>query len=546
VGIFLFFIVDPKVTNLIFYSKVNRLVKIGWIVVISIIKLLLGNRSSKYRASNDPDASLEDAPISKELSNNVNHLQQLFNLTPDLIIRKIQLDQAGASAALVYLEGLVDKELINNNIVRELINGTPDQHFRLHEVSAGNNRMASDWNQVEAAILQGDSVLFVDGQPKAYIYDTKGWPQRAVEDSRIEASLRGAHQGFVETGSQNIALIRRYIPNRELKIKELTVGQRGKSKISILYLADVAHLEVLEELEMRIKRIDVDAIMNTGELAEFIEDNPYSPFPQFILTERPDTAASNVLQGRYVIVVDRSPSVLVAPANFISFFQSVDDYSSRWLIASFIRLLRFFALFIALFLPSTYVAFISFNYEVIPVQFILSIAETRARVPFPPFIEAILMEITLEMMREAGIRLPAPIGQTVGIVGGIIIGQAAVQAGLVSNIMVIVVASTAIASFIIPNYDMGAAIRLLRFPMMLLASMFGIVGIVTGGIVLIAHFVSLESMGTPYGSPLAPWRFVDMKDVFIRLPIWTMSKRPKSTGAVQSVRQNSHRGGEDS
>ncbi|WP_082361000.1 spore germination protein [Bacillus sp. FJAT-28004] len=510
------------------------------------MKFFRGNRKSKYRIPNHSASTLQDPPLSNVMSANIEYLKQLFTLTPDLIIRQIQTDQEGNSTTLVYLEGLVNKEYIHNNILHELINGSPEQYNRLPEVSVGKIRIEWSWDEIENAILQGNSVLFVEGQPKVYVYDTKGWPQRAVEDSRIEASLRGAHQSFVETGSQNIALIRRYIPNRELKIKELSVGQRGKIKLSIMYLADVANPELLKELEKRINLIDIDAIMNTGELAEFIEDNPFSPFPQVILTEKPDTTASHILQGRFAVVVDRSPTVLIAPVNFITFFQSVDDYNSRWLIASFIRLLRFFALFIALFLPSAYIAFISFNYEVIPVQLILSIAETRSRVPFPPIIEAIVMEIVLEMMREAGIRLPAMIGQTIGIVGGIIIGQAAVQAGIVSNFMVIVVSTTAIASFIIPNYDMGASIRLLRFPMMILASMFGIVGIVTGAMILVVHFVSLESLGTPYGSPLAPWRYVEMKDVFVRFPIWSMLKRPKSTMPSQSIRQKNHREDEDS
>jgi len=504
--------------------------------MLSFFKLLKGIQKTKYHKSNNP---VETASLSNKLSANLDNLKLLFNLTPDLIIRNISMDDAGTSTALVYLSGLVNKSLINDNILRELIHCTPEkQDGGKVKVSAAEFRMETEWEQVVQAILQGDSVLFVDGLSNVYIFDTKGWPQRAIEDSAVEASLRGAHQGFVETGSQNIALIRRYIPNLQLKIKEYTTGERGRTKISILYLADVANPELLEKLETRIKQIHTEAILNTGELAEFIEDNPYSPFPQFLVTERPDTVASHLLQGRFAVVVDLSPNVLIAPATFVSFFQSIDDYSTRWLIATFIRCLRFLALIIALFLPAMYIALISFNYEVIPIQFILSIAETRARVPFPPIMEAILMEVTIEMMREAGIRLPAPIGQTVGIVGGIIIGQAAVQAGIVSNIMVIVVASTAIASFIIPNYDMGASIRLLRFPIMLLASMFGMVGIICSAIALVAHFVTLESLGTPYGSPLAPWRFTDMKDVFTRFPLWAMNRRPTNSRPVQSDRMD--------
>lgn len=277
--------------------------------------------------------------------------------------------------------------------------------------------------------------------------------------------------------------------------------------------------------------------MNTGELAELIEDNPYSLFPQFVLTERPDSVASQILQGRCVVVVDRSPSVLVAPVGFFSYFQNIDDYSSRWSIATFLRLLRLFAFITAAFLPAVYIGIVSYHFEIIPMKLLLTLGESRGQVPFPPFVEAIIMEITLEMLREAGVRLPAPVGQTVGIVGGIVLGQAVVQAGLISNVMVIVVAFTAISSFILPNYDMVAAVRLIRFGLMILASLFGFVGIIVGLMVMIAHLLTLKSLGMPYGTPFAPVRFSDWKDTLIRAPLWLMKKRPTSTLPLQDIRQ---------
>lgn len=508
------------------------------------LKLLKGRRSSQHhQASNDSNLQkkdIEDYVLYFDLSQNTEQLQQLFSQAPDLVIRRFQIAASKFEAAVVYLAGLTDKNSIHNHVLKPLMHSSFDPNKEL-PITLGEVEIIDTWSQIENAILEGDSVLLINGQITGYRLDTKGWPQREVTDPQNEISLKGAHQGFVETGSQNIALIRRYIPQPELILKEITIGARGKTKATVLYLKDVASEEVLKELETRIQNIKVDAVINTGELVEFIEDNPYSPFPQFILTERPDSAVSQILQGRFAVIVDRSPSVLIAPANFMSFFQAVDDYSTRWLVTSFIRLLRFVAFIIALFLPATYVAFISFNFEVIPMQLFLSIAESRTRVPFSPMMEAFLMELTLEMMREAAVRLPTPIGQTVGIVGGIIIGQAAVQAGIVSNIMIIVVAVTAIASFIVPNYDMGSAIRWLRFPMMLSAAMFGFVGIVIGWMTLIAHLVSLESLGTPYGSPLAPFQFADMKDAFMRFPLWTMKSRPKGARATQSIRQGKNR-----
>lgn len=484
-----------------------------------------------------PGRNAEQRSLYPELTQNIEELKRLFPASPDLVVYRFAIGRQEMQAALVYLDGLTDKNSINNDVLRPLMYGARETADSFPPPTIGSVRTGSDWSSIETAVHYGESVLFIEGKPEAWIYDTKGWPQRAIEDPQLESSLKGAHQGFVETGLQNIALIRRYLPDRELRITTHSIGRRSKTQVWIMYLEDVAHPEVLKELQSRIDRLDIDAVINTGELAERIEDNSFSPFPQFNMTERPDSAVSHMLQGRFVVVVDRSPCVIVAPSVFTAFFQSVDDYSSRWLIASFIRLLRFTAFLVALFLPAMYIAFISFNYEVIPLELFLSIAESRERVPFPPLLEAMLMEITLEMIREAGIRLPAPIGQSIGMVGGIIVGQAAVQAHVVSNIMVIIVASTAIASFIIPSYDMGTAVRLLRFPMMLLASLFGIIGLIVGLMMLTAHLVALESLGTPYGSPLAPFRWADMKDTFIRFPLWAMIKRPKSARAIQSDRQ---------
>jgi spore germination protein len=480
--------------------------------------------------------------ISPLLLENIAEIQNIFSETPDLVVKNFVIKQTNSPAALVYLSGLTDTKTINNHILSPLLfeADKEEKDFEV-QVSVGDVKEKKTWQEIESAILQGNSVLFIDKENKASIFDTQGWPQRGIEDTTIESSLRGEHLGFTETGSTNIALIRRHIQNRELKMREITVGARGNLKLTIMYLADVAKPEVIKELVDRLNKIDVDSILNSASLAEYIEDNPYSPFPQLFLTERPDFAAAEILQGRIVTVVDRSPNVLIGPATFEIFFKSMDDYGARWLVASFIRLMRYFGFIVAVFLPATYIAVIAFHFEIIPLKLLLSIGASRERVPFPPFIEAIVMEITLEMLREAGIRLPAKIGQTVGIVGGIVIGQAAVEAGIVSNIMVIVVALTAIASFIIPNYDMGAAIRMLRFPMMIAASLFGFIGLTVGLMTLIAHFIALESLGTPYGSPIAPLRFPDWKDLFIRFPEWSILKRPESTRAIQRLKAKSNR-----
>lgn len=502
-----------------------------------------GTKSSQQQ--NNP---LLHQEINTDLIANITEIHRIFSDTPDLVIRKLVIRQTSQKGALVYLSGISDSKSIFNHILHPLIfEDTKDSENADLWVSLGHIKEAKSWLELENAILNGECVLLVDENPVVYIYETPSYPKRAIEDTPIESSLAGAHVGFTETGSENVALIRKQIHNRELKIKEITIGKRGKSKISLMYLADVVNMEALKELEERIRKVDRDSILNAGALAEYIEDAPYSPFPQLLLTERPDFAASEILQGRIVTVVDRSPSVIIAPVTFDTFFKTIDDYSLRWMVASFIRLLRYFGFFIAIFLPAIYIAIISFHFEIIPLKLLLSIGVSRERIPFPPYIEAFIMELTLEMLREAGIRLPAKIGQTVGIVGGIVIGQAAVEAGIVSNIMVIVVALTAIASFIIPNYEMSSAIRILRFPMMILASLFGFVGIAIGLMILLGHFVEMESLGKSYSVPYAPIRLQDWKDLFIRFPHWSIKKRPISANASQLKKGSSNRSeGEDS
>ncbi|MFD1957493.1 spore germination protein [Paenibacillus thailandensis] len=489
---------------------------------------------------NQPEAAGQAGNITSSLEECLTAIGRMFTDTPDLIIRRLVIKQTGEQAAIVYLEDLTDRLALNQHVLAplQLEAGNPNGDF---VTTVGYVKPHTEWNYIKQSIMLGDSVLFIEGRGEAYLLDTKGWPQRAIEDPQQEPSLKGAHQGFVETGSQNIAMIRRYIPNIELKMKRHVVGKRGQTVVSILYLEDVVNPDVLQKLEQRIQAIDVDAIINTGELGEFIEDSPFALMPQLILTERPDTAASQILQGRCVVVVDGSPTVLVAPVTFLAFFQTVDDYSTRWSISTFLRLLRLFAFFAAVFLPGIYIAVISFHFEIIPVRLLMTLGESRGQVPFPPFVEALIMELTLEMLREAGVRLPAPIGQTSAIVGGIVIGQAVVQAGLISNVMVIVVAFTAIASFIMPNQDMVAAVRLMRFLMMMLATWFGFVGLVIGLMTLVGRLISLNSLDMPYSTPIAPFRSADWKDTFLRVPLWLMNSRPVSNRSKQARRQGKSR-----
>lgn len=292
-------------------------------IKMSFVRRLFRWTNRIFIQAAEPGQNSNFAPASNALhttlTENVKALQTIFNKTPDLVVRTFIYKQTGSQAALVYLSGLVDKNAINNNVLRQLMFHKVEEAEVELPVTLGLMSTITTWEQIETSILHGYSVLFIDGLPHAYAMDTQGWPQRAITDSQIEASLKGAHQGFVETDSHNIALIRRYISSTDLKIKEYYVGQRAKSKVSILYLEDVAVPELLQEMENRISQLNVDCILNTGELAEYLEDSALSLFPQFITTERPDTAASQILQGRICAVLDRSSSVLIAPMNLVSF-----------------------------------------------------------------------------------------------------------------------------------------------------------------------------------------------------------------------------------
>ncbi|MDZ5607810.1 spore germination protein [Bacillus pseudomycoides] len=472
------------------------------------------------------------------LQDQKDRMKQIFDHSADLIEHPLTL-KTDTNVVIYYFEGLTDGIALRDNVITPLLKHVHEtiQVFDSHVIAAYTKKVYT-WDEVVEGLLEGQSVLFMEGEKRALIINTKGWAERSIQEPLSEATIKGSHDGFIENASKNMGLIRRYISSTQLKIKKLTVGERAATSVYLIYLGDVANESVIQEAESRISKIKTDTILSIGELSNFTKEQNWTPFPEAYLSERPDAIAHHILDGKVAVLIDRSPSVMIIPMNLIGFFQTPDDYNMNWLVASFLRLLRFVGFCIAMFLPAIYIAMVSFHFEVVPLDLYMSIATSRIKVPFSPLMEAFIMELTLEMLREAGIRLPQPIGQTIGIVGGIVIGQAAVQAGLVSNVMVIIVSITAIASFIISNYDLANCIRLIRFPMMLLAYFYGIVGIVSGLMILLAHFVTLTSYGTPYGIPIAPFRLQDLKDAFVRFPIPMLTMRSSTGQPKQKKRKD--------
>jgi spore germination protein KA len=348
---------------------------------------------------------------------------------------------------------------------------------------------------------------------------------RSTAEPNNELVIRGAHEGFVESIDKNISLIRKHLAIPDLVIKDLQVGKVTNVKVTYMYIESLADKEVVDDVKSRLESIDRSMIHSIGQIEDDLEDNVWTPFPQFLNTERPDRVVANLLEGKIAIFTDQSPTALIAPVTFFSFYQSPDDFNGRVVVGTFFRMLRMFSFLIAVFLPAFYIAVIGFHSEILPFDLAKKVKIAVQDIPYRPIIEALIVEVFIEVIREATIRLPAPIGPTIGIVGGLVIGDAIVNAGLVSNLMVVVVAMTAISSFVVPNVEMNMAIRIIRFPFMIAATLFGFFGIAIGTLILFIHMMNQSSLKQPYLSPLVPFDPSRLKNVFFRVPYYKSHKQ---------------------
>ncbi|MPQ23696.1 spore germination protein [Bacillus paralicheniformis] len=481
--------------------------------------------------------------LSGDLQADINEIDGRIGHSSDVSIREFVISLSGRKAALIYIDGLADKHMIHEHLLTPLMKAeggvkqesdSPDalsgERFKavllnrlLPMTGVKENRALDD---ILHGILTGSAALIIDGFHDGIMIDVKGWKSRSIEEPITESLVRGPRVGFVENLRDNTAILRRLSTNPNLTMIDYQIGKMAKA-CSLVYIKGIAEEELIEEVTERINKINLDNALESGYIEELIEDNYLSFFPQVQNTERPDRVMGALLEGRVAILMDGTPFTLIVPVTFPMFFQTPEDYYERWLPMSLIRMLRFTAGFISVFLPSIYIAFVSFHQGMIPTKLALSIASTRIGVPFPSLIEAILMEVSIEILREAGLRLPKPVGQTVGLVGGLVIGEAAVQANLVSPIMVIVVALTAISSFAIPQYGTGISLRILRFVAMFCSAIFGLYGILLFLLVLCIHFSKLESFGVPYFTPANIFSREDLKDFLLRMPLFTMIRRPE-------------------
>lgn len=441
---------------------------------------------------------------------------------------------------LTFLSTLVDNQLLQQSALPSLL----EKEFQNIEdikkiVPIADVEVSTDPTVIEQKLLNGYVMVTIEtDHAKFGFIAAQKEVVRDLAPPEIEFSVIGPKEAFVESLGQNLNLIRKRLPVKELIIEEYTLGKLSKTRIAILYLESITNEENINTVRQRIKEVEFDAITDSSYIVQLISDNSNSPFPLLLDTERPDRVAGILAEGKIAIVVDGSPHVLIAPTNLVEFFSSFEDYFLTWIVSTFFRLIRLFSVVFSILITPIYVAVLTYHFELIPRDLMGTLITSRKVVPLPPILEAIFLELTIELLREAGARLPTKVGQTIGIVGGIVIGTASVQAGLTSNVLLILVALAALASFTTPVYKMANTIRILRFPFLIFAELWGLLGIVFCFCILLTHLIQLTSLGRPFLAPIYPPRFTDLKDSFIRLPFEKLRLRPQFLRTKNPVRFN--------
>ncbi|NQX44152.1 spore germination protein [Paenibacillus tritici] len=442
----------------------------------------------------------------------------------------------GHSCMLIYIPSIVDTLSLQEFVATPLkaeANAKPNWPEFMERLDHGSAFAipyikAYHPDRVVDLIVGGNPILSIEGLPYVYYFEIAHYQKRAVSESQNELVVIGPQEAFIEDIQTNLSLLRHKIKHADLKTRHFSIGKYTKTDVYLVYLEGLCKPEILAEMQQKLASLDVDGILGISYLAEHMSGGQLSPFPVYQYTERPDSVAASLMEGRIGIMQDGTPSALLAPVTFFSLLQSSEDYYQSFYAGSWIRLVRLFFSLISMILPALYVAITTFHSQIIPSDLLITIAAARENIPFPALTEALIMELTFEALREAGTRIPKPVGQTVSIIGGIVIGQAAVQAGIVSAPMVIVVSITGIASYIIPHLELGLTFRLLRFVLLVLGGTMGLIGVFMAVFVIYGHLAHLRSFGSPYLQPLAPLVFEDWKDTVFRVPTQYMNKRSSS------------------
>lgn len=461
---------------------------------------------------------------------------------PDIIRKKVYIDGTH-EGYFFHVDNFVDRNLMERDFILPILAMSFEelkQKTCLDNLPCVEIKIIQDTETVLQSVLAGSGVFVCAGLPHAVGCVQLEMVQRAIEEPVSEKNIRGSHEGFIEILQINLSILRRRIKNEKLKFKMLTLGRQTNQNVAVAYIEGIVNMEIVNSLIRKIEDIQIDGLTCIGALEQIISAHPHSIFPQYLATERPYKVVTSLLEGRIAIFLEGTPVVLIAPVTFSAFFQALDDYSTSWIHGSFLRLVRIISMVLAILLPSMYIAITNFHYYVVPLDLLIPLSEAREKVPFPPIVEVLFLEALVEIIREASVRLPTYVGIAVGVFASIVVGQASIEASLVSSVLIVIVGSAAVSSFATPSFDMSMAIRILRFAYTIAASFFGIIGIVVMANVTLTHLTSLESLGQPYFQPFAPFVPKDMKDTLLRLPTKAMQKRPAATKTA-----NQYRGGND-
>lgn len=492
-----------------------------------------------------PAQTASETPVETDIEENQRSIQIDWGHCDDLQMRWIH--SAGVRVLIAWIRPLVGKDLAQVGILAPLAaNVYPIRTIEQLEdvIEAASVKRISTLSAVNHAIANGHMVLFTDGLPEALAVDANNFQARQIDKPELEPGVLGPQTAYVEGLDKNLGLLRTILRTPRMKIEFLMVGKISRTQVAVVYIQGIVKPKLVEEARQRLAKVDVDGVLDINILREMINDAPLSPYPVDQITERPDRTVAGLLQARIAILVDGSPYAMLVPATFINHLQSNEDYYESFLVSSMFRLLRHMTYWVSLILPALYVAVLTFHHEMLPTRLLITLAATYEGIPFPAVVEALLMLVTFETLREAGVRLPKAVGQSVSIVGALVIGEAAVNAGIVSPGMVIIVALTGVSSFTIPSFHLAMTNRLLQFVFVLAAGTFGLLGITVCLYLLLTHLVSIRSFGVPYFAPLAPvgWKSLG-RDVVIRAPWWRMRERPEMMEPMDSVRERTARPG---
>lgn len=466
------------------------------------------------------------------IEENTKLIKGIFNNDDTLKFRRFENTYNGLKCCIFFFVGMVDTNSINEKILRPILSSKIllddiDQISYLSSQVLLSDTVTTSINleEIVNGLLSGDTVLFVENNSKSIIINTKGWEKRSIEEPPTERILRGPREGFTESLITNLTLIRRKIQTKDLKFHIMSIGERTNTDVCVCYVEGLAKEEIINTVKDKIKNISIDGIFDVKYIQEFIDENPFSIFETTGNTEKPDIAAGKLLEGRILILVNGSPIVMTLPSLFIEHMMASDDYYLNYQFASIGRIIRILGFILTISVPALYLSLISFHQEMVPTPLLLSIYTSRKGVPFPTFLELFVLLTVFEALREAGARVPGPIGQSISIVGALVLGSAAVEARFVSAPMIIIVGLTAITSLLIPS--LSSVIIILRLFLLMLSALLGIYGYIFGMMGIIIHLFSLRSYGVPYMGNLTSIRMQSIKDTYIRAPLWYMRYRPK-------------------